>query len=191
MPASVYSRVARKREFSTLSLRSAVENGSFYMKRHVFTYCRRNGRECEMTGFISVGVQHYLDARTLTVGYLYAHTAMAGDSTSPPCMCTVIHGKDENFSFFIFFQCILRLLTSVCWPLFGFKFWEVSVLSWMKTKEHCFTLIQITVIVLNERGTLGETWRIVWKNDELHNGILTSLVPWDGRCRHKGCDLNT
>ena len=29
MPASVYSRVARKREFSTLSLRSAVENGSF------------------------------------------------------------------------------------------------------------------------------------------------------------------
>ena len=29
MPASVYSRVARKRKFSTLSLRSAVENGSF------------------------------------------------------------------------------------------------------------------------------------------------------------------
>ena len=29
MPASVYSRVARKRRFSTLSLRSAVENGSF------------------------------------------------------------------------------------------------------------------------------------------------------------------
>ena len=28
MPASVYSRVARKRKFSTLSLRSAVENGS-------------------------------------------------------------------------------------------------------------------------------------------------------------------
>ena len=32
MPASVYSRVARKREFSTLSLRSAVENGSFFEK---------------------------------------------------------------------------------------------------------------------------------------------------------------
>ena len=30
MPASVYSRVARKRKFSTLSLRSAVENGSFF-----------------------------------------------------------------------------------------------------------------------------------------------------------------
>ena len=29
MPASVYSRVARKRKFSTLSLRSAVENSSF------------------------------------------------------------------------------------------------------------------------------------------------------------------
>ena len=29
MPASVYSRVARKRTFSTLSLCSAVENGSF------------------------------------------------------------------------------------------------------------------------------------------------------------------
>ena len=29
MPASVYSRVARKRKFSSLSLRSAVENGSF------------------------------------------------------------------------------------------------------------------------------------------------------------------
>ena len=29
MPASVYSRVARKRKISTLSLRSAVENGSF------------------------------------------------------------------------------------------------------------------------------------------------------------------
>ena len=29
MPASVYSRVARKGKFSTLSLRSAVENGSF------------------------------------------------------------------------------------------------------------------------------------------------------------------
>ena len=29
MPASVYSRVARKKNFSTLSLRSAVENGSF------------------------------------------------------------------------------------------------------------------------------------------------------------------
>ena len=28
MPAFVYSRVARKRKFSTLSLRSAVENGS-------------------------------------------------------------------------------------------------------------------------------------------------------------------
>ena len=33
MPASVYSRVARKRKFSTLSLRSAVENGSFWPKR--------------------------------------------------------------------------------------------------------------------------------------------------------------
>ena len=33
MPASVYSRVARKREFSTLSLRSAVENGSFSRDR--------------------------------------------------------------------------------------------------------------------------------------------------------------
>ena len=31
MPASVYSRVARKRKLSTLSLRSAVENGSFSM----------------------------------------------------------------------------------------------------------------------------------------------------------------
>ena len=30
MPASVYSRIARKRKFSTISLRSAVENGSFY-----------------------------------------------------------------------------------------------------------------------------------------------------------------
>ena len=30
MPASVCSRVARKRKFSTLSLRSAVENGSFH-----------------------------------------------------------------------------------------------------------------------------------------------------------------
>ena len=30
MPASVCSRVARKRKFSTLSLRSAVENGSFF-----------------------------------------------------------------------------------------------------------------------------------------------------------------
>ena len=29
MPAPVYSHVARKRKFSTLSLRSAVENGSF------------------------------------------------------------------------------------------------------------------------------------------------------------------
>ena len=29
MPASLYLRVARKRKFSTLSLRSAVENGSF------------------------------------------------------------------------------------------------------------------------------------------------------------------
>ena len=36
MPASVYSRVARKRKFSTLSLRSAVENGSFcpYKVKH-------------------------------------------------------------------------------------------------------------------------------------------------------------
>ena len=33
MPASVYSRVARKRKFSTLSLRSAVENGSFVRMR--------------------------------------------------------------------------------------------------------------------------------------------------------------
>ena len=33
IPASVYSRVARKRKFSTLSLRSAVENGSFYFYR--------------------------------------------------------------------------------------------------------------------------------------------------------------
>ena len=32
MPASVYSRVARKRKFSTLSLRSAVENGSMSAK---------------------------------------------------------------------------------------------------------------------------------------------------------------
>ena len=30
MPAFVYLRVARKRKFSTLSLRSAVENGSFF-----------------------------------------------------------------------------------------------------------------------------------------------------------------
>ena len=29
IPASVFSRVARKRKFSTLSLRSPVENGSF------------------------------------------------------------------------------------------------------------------------------------------------------------------
>ena len=33
MPASVYSRVARKRKFSTLSLRSAVENGSYLAAR--------------------------------------------------------------------------------------------------------------------------------------------------------------
>ena len=32
MPASVYSGVVRKRKFSTLSLRSAVENGSFQHK---------------------------------------------------------------------------------------------------------------------------------------------------------------
>ena len=32
MPASVYLRVARKRKFSTLSLRSAVENGSLWKK---------------------------------------------------------------------------------------------------------------------------------------------------------------
>ena len=35
MPASVYSRVARKRKLSTLSLRSAVENGSFWTSSHV------------------------------------------------------------------------------------------------------------------------------------------------------------
>ena len=37
MPASVYSRVARKREFSTLSLRSAVENGSIETKFFIAT----------------------------------------------------------------------------------------------------------------------------------------------------------
>ena len=39
MPASVYSRLARKRNFSTLSLRSAVENGSYSCRIcQVFTF---------------------------------------------------------------------------------------------------------------------------------------------------------
>ena len=38
MLASVCSRVARKRKFSTLSLRSAVENGSFIINFYVLIY---------------------------------------------------------------------------------------------------------------------------------------------------------
>ena len=57
MPASVYSRVARKRKFSTLSLRSATESGSFFRKRPC-AMCKDNtvgnvvaetGRDCGTT----------------------------------------------------------------------------------------------------------------------------------------------
>ena len=45
MPASVYSRVARKRKFSTLSLRSAVENGSFlFLEPNQTMKCRRTNK---------------------------------------------------------------------------------------------------------------------------------------------------
>ena len=43
MPASVYSRVARKRKFSTLSVRSAVENGSFW---YLPTFVQKAAHPC-------------------------------------------------------------------------------------------------------------------------------------------------
>ena len=43
MPASVYSCVTRKRKFSTLSLRSAVENGSFQESP-----CMQNGHKFKL-----------------------------------------------------------------------------------------------------------------------------------------------
>ena len=52
MPASVYSRVARKRKFSTLSHHSAVENGSFLY----VTYYRSDKRSVSVSVKFLLGV---------------------------------------------------------------------------------------------------------------------------------------
>ena len=65
MPASVYSRVARKRKFSTLSLRSAIENGSFSTaerSERVEIFLFRATRE-----YTEAGIEQATDALAPTV----------------------------------------------------------------------------------------------------------------------------
>ena len=80
MPASVYSRVARKRKFSTLSLRSAVENGSIF--------CGQTSPLAELTFCLS-------DASQKCEGNHDQQNAKGTKCWFPPCsLCSASDNKN-------------------------------------------------------------------------------------------------
>ena len=61
MPASMYSRVARKREFSTLSLCSAVENGSFSAVITVRQIANTGPLKCTLQAFLTLNFCFFVE----------------------------------------------------------------------------------------------------------------------------------